>query len=68
MKYLLIILTTTTLTSLMGCEASRSLETAQKTQALKPVSSSKEVSLSTPSDAAVKTSFARSQARVNTVQ
>ena len=68
MKYILTILTTIALGSLMGCEASRSLETAQKTQALKPVSSMNQVSLSTPDGSKVETSFAQSQARVNTTQ
>ena len=39
MKSLLVILISATMILLMGCEASRSLETAQKTQALKPVGS-----------------------------
>lgn len=68
MKYILTILTTIALGSLVGCEASRSLETAQKTQALKPVSSVDKVSLSNSGDSTVETSLAQSQARVTTTQ
>ena len=65
MKHLAIILMTLTAAALPGCEASRSLETAQKTQALKPVARP-DVSLNHPADSMADERFRQTQVRVST--
>lgn len=68
MKYLLVILIAATMVCLMGCEASRSLKTAQKTQALKPVGSLGHAAQGDQSQPTANVELGQSQARVTSGQ
>ncbi|MDG2095649.1 MAG: hypothetical protein P8J89_10320 [Phycisphaerales bacterium] len=68
MKLLLAILIPAALVCLTGCEASRSLKTAQKAHALKPVSNVEPNSQSDRDQPMAEASLAQSQARVDVGQ